>query len=154
MVWGATWHSFLQIFFPNGSDRRWESWMASSTQWTRVWANSRRWWRTGKPGVLQSMGSQRVEHDWVAEQIPCCLPKPSTYPLGASVSEKGSLWSAAHHSSLNFYADKHSHLPTKRKGRKEFLNLVIKRNLPSQRHLSQIQVICLKCRFWFFKLEM
>ena len=35
---------------------------------TRVWANSGRWWRTGKPGVLQSMGSQRVGHDWATEQ--------------------------------------------------------------------------------------
>ena len=32
-----------------------------------VWASSRRWWRTGKPGVLQSMGLQRVEHDWATE---------------------------------------------------------------------------------------
>ena len=37
-------------------DRGWDSWMASWTQWTWVWASSRRWWRTGKPGVLQSMG--------------------------------------------------------------------------------------------------
>ena len=35
--------------------------------WTWVWASSGRWWRTGKPGVLQSMGSQRVGHDWVTE---------------------------------------------------------------------------------------
>ena len=41
---------------------------ASPTQWTWVWASSRRWWRTGKPGVLQSMGSQRVRHDWVTEK--------------------------------------------------------------------------------------
>ena len=34
----------------------------------RVWANSRRWWRTGKPGILQSFGLQRVGHDWVTEQ--------------------------------------------------------------------------------------
>ena len=38
-------------------------------QWTWVWANSRRWWRTGKPGMLQSMGSQRVGHDWATEQL-------------------------------------------------------------------------------------
>ena len=37
-------------------------------QWTWVWANSGRWWRTGKPGVLQSMASQRVGHDWATEQ--------------------------------------------------------------------------------------
>ena len=38
--------------------------MASPTQWTWVWVNSRSWWWTGRPGVLQFMGSQRVEHDW------------------------------------------------------------------------------------------
>jgi len=43
--------------------RGWDGWMASLTQWTWVWANSRIWWRTGKPGVLQSMGLQRVRHD-------------------------------------------------------------------------------------------
>ena len=37
------------------------------TQWTWIRTNSGRWWRTGKPGMLQSMGSQRVGHDWVTE---------------------------------------------------------------------------------------
>ena len=45
----------------------WDGWMASLTQWTWVWVNSRSWWWTGRPGVLQSMGSQRVRHDWVTE---------------------------------------------------------------------------------------
>ena len=40
----------------------------SLTQWTWVWANFRRWWRTGKPGVLQSMESQSFQHYWVTEQ--------------------------------------------------------------------------------------
>ena len=40
--------------------------IADSTEW--VWASSRRWWRTGKPGMLQSMGSQRVGKDWATEQ--------------------------------------------------------------------------------------
>ena len=39
-----------------GDDRGWDYWMASPTQWTWVWASSRRWWRTGKPGMLQSKG--------------------------------------------------------------------------------------------------
>ena len=38
--------------------RGWDGWTASLTQWTWTWANSRRRWGTGKPGVLQSMGSQ------------------------------------------------------------------------------------------------
>ena len=49
-------------------DRGWDGWMISPTRWTWVWANSRRWWRTGKPGVLQFMGLQRVEHDLATEQ--------------------------------------------------------------------------------------
>ena len=43
--------------------------MASSTWWTWVWANSKSWWWTGKPGILQSMGSQRIRHDWTTEVI-------------------------------------------------------------------------------------
>ena len=43
-----------------GGDRGWDGWMASLIQWTWVWINCGRWWRTGKPGMLQSMGSQRV----------------------------------------------------------------------------------------------
>ena len=51
-----------------GDDRGWDGWMASATQWTRVWVNSRGYWRTGKPGVLQSVGSQRVRHNLEAEK--------------------------------------------------------------------------------------
>ena len=46
--------------------RGWDGWMASLTQWTWVWVNSRTWW-TGKPGMLKSMGSQRVRHDWATK---------------------------------------------------------------------------------------
>ena len=42
-------------------------WMASPTWWTWVFTNSGRWWRPGNPGMLQSMGSQRVGHDWAME---------------------------------------------------------------------------------------
>ena len=41
--------------------------MASPTQWTWVWVNSRSWWWTGRPGMLQFMGSQRIGHNWAAE---------------------------------------------------------------------------------------
>ena len=44
-----------------------DGWMASLTQWTWVWASSRSWWWTRSPGVLQSLGSQRVWHDWATE---------------------------------------------------------------------------------------
>ena len=42
-------------------------WMTSLTRWTWVWVNSKSWWWTGRPGVLQFMGSQRVRHDWATE---------------------------------------------------------------------------------------
>ena len=75
--------SFIyHLGFFSGSSRVWErskaggqvvnrgpdGWMASPTQWTWVWANSGRWGRTEKPGLLQSMGSQRVGHSWATEK--------------------------------------------------------------------------------------
>ena len=50
-----------------GDDREWDGWMASPNRWTWVWVNSGSWWWTGRPGVLQSIGSQRVRHDWVTK---------------------------------------------------------------------------------------
>ena len=50
-----------------GDDRGWDGWMASPTQWTWVWINSRSWWWTGRPGVLQSIGSQRFRGDQATE---------------------------------------------------------------------------------------
>ena len=66
-----------------GDDRVWDGWMASMSQWTWVRVNSGSWWWTARPVVLQSMGSQRVGHDWVTElnwivsQTPefCLLPQ-------------------------------------------------------------------------------
>ena len=49
-----------------GDDRGWDVWMPSPSQWTWVWVNWSGWW-TGRPGVLESMGSQRVGHDWSTE---------------------------------------------------------------------------------------
>ena len=66
--------------------------MTSLTQWTWVWGNSGRQWRTGKPGMLQSMRSQSVRHDWVTEQqskntrnVQAC----SLFSLSSLFSEKG-----------------------------------------------------------------
>ena len=50
-----------------GDDRGWDAWLASPTWGTWVWVSSRSWWWTGRPGVLQSMGSQRVRDDWATE---------------------------------------------------------------------------------------
>ena len=50
-----------------GDNRGWDGWMVSPTQWTWVWINSGSWWWTGRPGVLQSIGLQRVGHNWAIE---------------------------------------------------------------------------------------
>ena len=57
--------------------------MASPTQWTRVWVNFRSWWWTGRPGLLHSMGSQRVGHDWATELNCKCyiMPAISLYAI-------------------------------------------------------------------------
>ena len=71
-----------------GDDRGWDGWMASLTQWTWVWTSSRRWWKTLKPGLLQSMGSQRVGHDWVLEQEQDC----EQHTLSAEVRRRVVWW--------------------------------------------------------------
>ena len=48
--------------------RGWDGWMTSPMQRTWTWANFQRWWGTRRPGVLQSMGLQRIKHDWATEQ--------------------------------------------------------------------------------------
>ena len=62
--------------------------MASLTQWTWVWVNSGSWWWTGRSGMLQSMGSQRVKHDWATELnwvlLDSCNPMNCS-PPGSSV---------------------------------------------------------------------
>ena len=50
-----------------GDNRGWDGWRASPTHWTWVWASSKSWWWTGRPGVLLSIGLQRVECDWMNE---------------------------------------------------------------------------------------
>ena len=52
-----------------GDDRGWDGLMASPTQWTWIWAVFSSWSWTGKAGMLQSMGLQRVGHDWVTELL-------------------------------------------------------------------------------------
>ena len=54
-----------------GADRGWDGWMASLTQWTWVWVSSGSWWWIERPGVLWSMGSQRVGHDWATKLTNC-----------------------------------------------------------------------------------
>ena len=81
-------------------DRGWDGWMASLTQWTWVWAGSGRWWRTGKPGMLQSMGFPRVGYNLETEQqkmlwaewcpLNFCIFK--SYPSHSPVLQNVTLW--------------------------------------------------------------
>ena len=65
-----------------------DGWMASLAQWTRVWTNSRRLWRTGKLGMLQSMRSQRVGYNLVTEQQR--QPRPSEPSCSQPLSDRNS----------------------------------------------------------------
>ena len=62
--WKRTWCWERLKAGGEGDDTGWDGWMVSPTQWTWVWASSRSWWWTGKPGMLQSMVLQRGKHDW------------------------------------------------------------------------------------------
>ena len=64
--WKRPW-CWARVRAGEGGNRGWNERMASLTQSTWVSASSRSWWWTGKPGMLQSMGSQRVRHDWATE---------------------------------------------------------------------------------------
>ena len=74
-MWRADLEKSLVLGKIEGRRRRGQRrmrWLDGTTdQWTRIWANSRRWWRTAKPGVLQFIGLQRIGHDSVIEQKIC-----------------------------------------------------------------------------------
>ena len=94
-----------------GDDRGWDGWMASLTQWTWVWVNSGSWWWTGRPWG-QSMGLQRVGHNWVTEltwpprwmgrqrgssgywliTVKQCNPRPHWLSVFPSVQRKNRTW--------------------------------------------------------------
>ena len=69
--------------------RGWDGWTASLTQWTWVWVKSGCRWRTGRPGVLQSMGSEGVGQNWATEltwklgslSFYFCFPSVAWHPI-------------------------------------------------------------------------
>ena len=78
-------------------DRGWDGWMASLTQCTWVWASSRSWWRTGKPGMLQSMGLQRTGLNWAIQKqqihkdLPESTGKSAEYPAMTSMGKESEM---------------------------------------------------------------
>ena len=83
-------------------DRGWDGWIASPTQWTWVWVNSRSWWWTGKYGVLWFMGSQGVGHDWVTE-LNWTVPqyKIESLKFGGREASIALPWSSFHQFSIS-----------------------------------------------------
>ena len=71
-----------------GDDRGWDGWMASLTRWTWVWVNSRSWWWTGRLGMLQFMGLQRVGQDWGTELNWCSTEWDAQKPGRRWAAEK------------------------------------------------------------------
>ena len=69
-----------------GEDRGWDGWMASLTRWTWAETKSGSWWWTGRPGLLQSMGSPRVRHDWATELN---WLKPNIFLIVSSINGAG-----------------------------------------------------------------
>ena len=94
-----------------GDDRGWDGWMASPTQWTWVWVNSRSWWLTGRPGVLQSVGllvSDTTEWQNCTEHIPWAFP-PVSFLACFSIGLELHAWSFSLVKSLwNFSFEKAS----------------------------------------------
>ena len=62
--WKRPWYWERSKVWGEGDARVWDGWMAPLTLWPWVWVNSRSWWWTGEPGMLQSTGSQRVVSGW------------------------------------------------------------------------------------------
>ena len=72
-----------------GDNRGWDGWMASPTWWAWVWASSGSWWWTRKPGMLQSVGLQRVRHSWTTELntlLYTCTTASLSVPLSVDIS--------------------------------------------------------------------
>ena len=77
--------------------RGWDGWMGSPTQWTWICVDSRSWWWTGRPGMLQSMGSHRFGHEWETELnwtagqenvcVCCALNVDNSFPCSYRPSE-------------------------------------------------------------------
>ena len=65
--------------------QRWGGWMASLTPWTWVYVNSGSWWWTGRPGMVQSMGSQRVRHRWATELSWMWLPSGTHFSFSSQL---------------------------------------------------------------------
>ena len=77
-----------------GDNSRCDGWIVSLTQWTWIWVNSGSWWWTGRPGMLQFIGSQRVEREshWTELRLATALPTRAKLARGASWAAATEIW--------------------------------------------------------------
>ena len=105
-----------------GENRGWDGWMASLTQWTWVWVNSRSWWWTGRPVMLQSMGLQSrtwlsnwTEDQFIISHLAYLLPNIYVYfpnsSFSYSVLPLCSICHAPNFSDTNWYLSIHLSMP-------------------------------------------
>ena len=87
-----------------GGDRRWDGWMASPTWWSWVWASCGSWWWIGKPGVLQSIGLQRVRLNWTECEW------ASSNPLWAWMEQKAELGEFCVFLPVSHWTEKYYHI--------------------------------------------
>ena len=92
LMWRADsfWKTWERLRGGEDVNLEWDGWVVSPTQWTWVWANFRRYGRTGKPDMLQSMGSPRVGRNLATEQQTCiCIKGLTLYQTLLKCSELG-----------------------------------------------------------------
>ena len=101
--WKRPWSWEILMAGGKGDNGGRDGWMASLTRWTWVWTSSRSWSWTGKPGTLQSMGLQRLGHDWAPEpnNSPGLTPLPPFNPSGDKIPNFSLCWSSSVSSRLS-----------------------------------------------------
>ena len=127
-----------------GDDRGWDGWMASLTRWTWVWENSGSWWWTGRPGVLQFMGSQRVGHDWALNWTEPLEPYSTWLPaLRSSWVETGMMVKWKHVASVE--SDRYI-WKVEPRGSPEWLDMVCRSKRGTNTDLASQGLLLLMCR--------
>ena len=110
-----------------GDKRGWDGWMAAPTRWTWVWASSGGWWWTRNPGMLQSMGLQKVGQDWatelnwIQEMSQCCFSYCLSFNWGFKTEKKKKIGvMCTHKSKKSLWTTKCHSAPTRKSSLKKW----------------------------------